>query len=423
VHIIPHQRFRDSFKIAGDDILLDVIQSYVLPAFELSLREAGVHTVDTLMSQLCGSQNISAAEAVLRQQLSLQLFVPLALHVLTRYEQYDPQNEQTHEHINQRVSDLLPVGSVSDEVREFVRREVQKAGGPNDFKLTDISLNLPLSKMHNDLCSGKFNIDKVLTALCEVLACYHCDLLLLTGRPSQLPGIQAIVRRNMPLPPGRILALHGYQTGTWYPFHKNGHIDDPKSTASVGAMLSQLCANHSIPNFHFRISALKPYSTIRHIGIIDMDNLIRDADVVWGNIESENGQIKLPEITNSEGEATTQSIVMRGDLRLGYRQLDAERWSAAPLYTLRFSESGRKKFSAATSTDSGSPYLKVRLAIDKGKAASKLGLISDRLTIADVSSNTDKSFSKNDLELELNTMPDTGLIDSRHWLDSGSVKK
>ena len=73
--------------------------------------------------------------------------------------------------------------------------------------------------------------------------------------------------------------------------------------------------------------------------------------------------------------------------------------------------------------DNGSPYLKVRLTIDKGKAARKLGLISDRLTIAEVSSNTDKSFSKNDVELELNTLPDTGLIDSRHWLDSGSVKK
>ena len=42
VHIIPNQRFRDSFKIAGDDILLDVIQSYVLPAFEQALREVGV---------------------------------------------------------------------------------------------------------------------------------------------------------------------------------------------------------------------------------------------------------------------------------------------------------------------------------------------------------------------------------------------
>src|SRR5699024_836293 len=32
-HIIPDQLFRDSFKIAGDDILLDVIQKYVLPSF------------------------------------------------------------------------------------------------------------------------------------------------------------------------------------------------------------------------------------------------------------------------------------------------------------------------------------------------------------------------------------------------------
>lgn len=263
----------------------------------------------------------------------------------------------------------------------------------------------------------------MLTALCEVLSYYHCDLLLLTGRPSQLPGIQAIIRRNLPLPPGRILPLHGYQTGTWYPFHKNGHIDDPKSTASVGAMLTQLCANHSIPNFHFRTSALKPYSTIRHIGTIDMDNLIRSADIVYRHIESENGQIKLPTFTDENGENTTQSIIMRGDLRLGYRQLDAERWAAAPLYTLRFSEEGRKKFSAAFSVDNGSPYLKVRLAIDKGKRARQLGLISDRLMIADITSNTDKSFSKRDVDLELNTMPDTGLIDSRHWLDSGSVKK
>ncbi|MFS9573386.1 virulence factor SrfB [Klebsiella quasipneumoniae] len=65
----------------------------------------------------------------------------------------------------------------------------------------------------------------------------------------------------------------------------------------------------------------------------------------------------------------------------------------------------------------------MRLAIDKGKRARQLGLISDRLMIADITSNTDKSFSKRDVDLELNTMPDTGLIDSRHWLDSGSVKK
>lgn len=423
VHIIPHQRFRDSLKMAGDDILLDVIQFYVLPAFEQALREAGVASVETLMSQLCGSQNISAAEAVLRQQLNLQLFVPLALYILNRYEQFDPQDTQTHQVINQHINELLAADSISEEVENFVRREVLKAGGEKTFSLATMALNLPLTRMHSDLCSGKFNIDKALTALCEVLSCYDCDLLLLTGRPSQLPGIQAIIRRNLPLPPGRILALHGYQTGTWYPFHKNGLVDDPKSTASVGAMLLQLCANHSIPNFHFRASALQPYSTIRHIGIIDLDNQIRDADVIYRNIKSENGQIILPVIEDETGEKTTTQIIMRGDLRLGYRQLDAERWSAAPLYTLRFSEEGREKFSKAVTTGSGSPYLKIRLMVDKGLRARQLGLISDRLTIADVSSNTDKSFNKQDVELELNTLPDTGLINSQHWLDSGSVKK
>ncbi|WP_225086903.1 virulence factor SrfB [Pectobacterium colocasium] len=422
-HIVPKQRFRDSFKIAGDDILLDVIQSYLQPAFEQALRDAGVASVETLMSQLCGSQNISASEAVLRQQLSLQFFVPLALHILSSYEQYDPLDEQTHRVINQRAGELLPTGSIREEVEGFVRREVQKAGGTNEFKLAEIKLNLPLVKLHNDFYAGRFNIGKVLTALCEVLSYYHCDLLLLTGRPSQLPGIQALIRRNLPLPPGRILPLHGYQTGTWYPFHKNGYIDDPKSTASVGAMLSQLCANHSIPNFHFRTSALKPYSTIRHIGTIDMDNLIHDAEIIYRHIESENGQIILPKIVGEEGNETTQHIIMRGDLRLGYRQLDAERWSATPLYTLRFSEEGRKKFSDSISIDNGSPYLKVRLAIDTRKNANPLRLISDRLIVLEVSSNTNKTFSKRDVELELNTMPETGLIDSRHWLDSGSVKK
>ena len=41
-------------------------------------------------------------------------------------------------------------------------------------------------------------------------------------------------------------------------------------TASVGAMLCLLCANHSVPNFYFRASALKPYSTVKHIGVIDL---------------------------------------------------------------------------------------------------------------------------------------------------------
>ncbi|QGX92026.1 virulence factor SrfB [Tatumella sp. TA1] len=423
VHIIPQQRFRDSFKVAGDDILLQIIQNTVLPCVEKAFREAGVSAVEMLISRLAGSQNVTAAEGVLRQQLTLQVFVPLALHILRCYEKFDPSEEQTPPTITQTFGELLAAESVSEGVLNYMRREVQKEGGVVDFNLNAITLTVSMGKLHHDFCSKKYSIDKVLSALCEVVSYYSCDLLLLTGRPSRLPGIQAIVRRNVPLPPSRILPLHGYKTGTWYPFHKNGKIDDPKSSASVGAMLSQLCANHSIANFHFSTSALKPYSTIRHIGFIDMDNLIYQKDVVYADIRSDKGQIILPIEVNENGDEVTPAIVMRGDIRLGFRQLDAERWTAAPLYTLRLNKEGRQKFSNTTTEDGNPPHLKVRLTIDRGQKAKKLGLISDRMTIASVESNTKKSFNKWDLELELNTMPDTGLIDNRHWLDSGSIKK
>ncbi|MGL5031038.1 MAG: virulence factor SrfB [Aeromonas sp.] len=419
-HIVPQQRFRESLKIAGDDILLDVIQQYVLPALEVAFKLIRIGSVDTLMSQLCGANNVSAADAVLRQQLNLQVFVPIALNLLGRYEQYDPLKSNANPSEVMRYGDLLAPDSISEAVAEFVRREVQKASGQSEFDLYQVPITVNLKQLHQQLVFGNFNICKVLTALCEVMTHYPCDMLLLTGRPSLLPGIQAFIRMCLPLPPGRILPLHGYHTGTWYPFHKNGQIEDPKSTASVGAMITLLCANHHIPNFHFRTAELKPYSTIRHMGIIDLQNTIRDHDVTYRNIQSDEGKILLP---TAEADGDSPAWIMRGDLRLGYRQLDCERWAAAPLYTLRFSDVGRAKYSNAQVADGSSPYLEVRLAIvNDDKQAKKLRLISDRLVVADVSSNTDKSFSKNDLVLELNTMPDAGLIDSRHWLDSGSVK-
>ena len=418
VPIVPKQRFRDSIKMAGDDIMLGVIQSCILPALEKALEKAGANasSVDTLMEHLCGvPESTSAANTVLRQQLNLQVFVPLALHILGHYEHYDPQNVDTDKHINQKIGELLPAGSISNEVADFVCQTVYKAGVHNQFNLSDVQLDISLRQIHEKILRGDFNIDKALNALCEVLSCYQCELLLLTGRPSLLPGVQEIIRRNLPLPPGRILPLHGYRTGTWYPFHKNGCIDDPKTTASVGAMLSQLCFNYSIPNFHFRIEDLKSYSTIRHIGTISpKEGQIKSKDVLYANIQSQEGQILLPEGV---------SIPMFGNTILGYRQLDAERWSASPLYTLYLTSSGAEKFSRAKSEDGNTKVLWISLEIDRNKAARNLGLISDLLSIKEINSNTDKSFSKKDVELELNTMPANRDSDNSHWLDCGSVKK
>jgi hypothetical protein len=361
---------------------------------------------------------------ILRQQLNLQVFAPLGLALLKAYEHYDPQvpQEVTPQSYRQLIGDNAISQTVLDYVNAAVRRDV---GGQSGFDLYDAPISFDLQKLHAAFLNDQINITKILGALCEVVAHYPCDVLLLTGRPSRLPGIQAFIRKVLPLPPGRILALQNYRTGGWYPFHKNGRIDDPKSTASVGAMLCLLCANHSVPNFYFRASALKPYSTVKHIGVIDLNNVIKDADVLYRDIQSEDYKIKLPEIGVGDA-ADTPQLEMRGDLRLGFRQLAADRWAASPLYTLRFTKAGREKFSRAIGENGSAPLLKVRFEVKPAdKYTRKQDLVSDRLSVRDIESNSNNvNFNpRSDLELELNTMLDAGLSETKYWLDSGSVKR
>jgi len=116
---------------------------------------------------------------------------------------------------------------------------------------------------------------------------------------------------------------------------------------------------------------------------------------------------------------------MRGDMHLGYRQLAAERWSASPLYTLRFTPRGSRNFSQALGKGGEVPVLRIRLAVEEpSDLLLEQGLISDKLVISDLKSNIqDADFDfERDLELSLNTMPNSNLSGSDYWLDSGNVK-
>ncbi|VEA73660.1 Uncharacterized protein conserved in bacteria, putative virulence factor [Serratia rubidaea] len=90
VKIIPQLLFREGFKLAGDDILLDVIQRYLLPALQQTLERAGVAHPAALMDTLFGNQGRLDGLSTRRQQTTLQLFMPLGRAILQAYEAYDP---------------------------------------------------------------------------------------------------------------------------------------------------------------------------------------------------------------------------------------------------------------------------------------------------------------------------------------------
>ena len=396
VYIHPNQLFRDGFKVAGDDILLEVIQHTIVKDIERALSESGVNAPEVLLSRLLGDEGSDVQLAQLRQQLALQVMQPLGHHVLKLYENFDPAHGGG--------TDTVTIGGFFDDgvqpssaVFDYFNNGVRDELPPNaeSFDLRDVTLNINLDALHRLFLSNEVNISKTLGAMCEVVYLYNCDVLLLSGRPSRLPGVQAVVRALLPLPPDRILPLHNYRTGNWYPFHKQGRIDDPKTTAAVGAMLCML-GQGRIPRFFFRADAFKVRSTVRYVGMMDQGNTIKNDEVFYADVDLDHEDYTLPEKT----------FDMRGPTVIGFRQLNASRWSASQLYLLNYADEKAR-------LDLFGKTLAIQLEHDRKTQLFKI----QRAEVK----GTGQTVSRSKLTLKFNTLQGGSMGEQSYWLDTGCI--
>ena len=444
VEIVPKQLFRESFKVAGDDIVLDMIREFVLPPLEAAFREWNVQDIETVKSHLYGVSTSNAQDEIYRQQLTLQVFLPIALSILKRYEEFDIADEHVEQSFT--FAELMPARATASVV-DFVSREFPK-GALKKFDIHNVKIKFNLLNLHGMFLSNKFTFNKnksfkmsinsSLAGLCEVIEQYACDMVLLTGRPSRLPGVQALIRSFLPLYSGRVLPLQNYRTGSWYPFNKNDLIEDPKTTAAVGAMLCMQAKNGSLTNFAFNELMLKPYSTMRYFGAMTSDGRITQDSVLYADIDTrpDNGKIQLPTTADDSSDDPDKRKkktlpFTNGVQRLGIRQFPLERWPATPLYRLELTEAGVIKYNEAKlKSAGGSIALDISFKIEaddseqniidkKGKHA----VPSDQLVIDKVTGTAGERFEPEDFIFQLNTLLDTGMNVTSYWLDSGNVKR
>ncbi len=402
VKINPYLLFREGFKVAGDDILLDVIQLYVLPALQDALKKAGLLSPDVLMAKLFGHDGRIDAQSTLRQQVTLQIFMPVARAILENYERFDPLDSSAE--IDASFGELLE-RVPTDKVLEYINGELQRAlSGDSSFDILQVPLILKLSKLHGEFLSNRMTIVQTLRSMAEVVSLYTCDVLLLTGRPSRFPGVQALFRHLQPLPGSRILSLEGYHTSDWYPFNKLGRIDNPKSTAAVGAMLCLLALDLRLSSFYFRAGDFQPYSTIRYLGMLDADSVLSSSNVYYSDIDLDQPDFALDRKT---------SFQIRGGLCLGFRQLDNDRWPASPLYSLTITDQALARKIA------GDSVLRVKLAVAPGEDPRS----PERFEIADARLGDGSRVPPHHLRLSLNTLSSSGNSTAQYWIDSGSVFK
>ncbi|EDW2568775.1 hypothetical protein XL43_003483, partial [Salmonella enterica subsp. enterica serovar Ohio] len=402
VKITPHLLFREGFKVAGDDLLLDIIQRCVLPSLQTALQRAGVTDAAALLATLFGDSGRIDTQAILRQQTALQLFMPLGHAVLSAWEQSDINDPFAGLHAT--FGDLL-IRRPTSNVMNYIQQAIDHAlpSGSPTFDIFNVPLQIQFSQLQEALLAGQFTLTTPLHAVCEAISHYHCDILLVTGRPTCLPGVQALIRHLQPVPVNRIVWMDKYQVHEWYPFSQQGRIGNPKSTAAVGAMLCSLALDLRLPRFNFKAADIGTYSTVRYLGVLDNTvNTLRDENIWYHEIDLDKPGATLD---------ARLHFPLRGNVTLGFRQLANSRWPATPLYCLSINSAELAK------TIAGDGVLNVRLKL---RGSSK-NSAPESFILSDAWLQDGTPVAADALTLKLNTLADRRHSGSHYWIDSGSV--
>ena len=403
--IRPHMEFRDGFNIAGDDVIREIVEQHVLPCIG---KATGLTDPRNLLGQLFGRDTVGGSQRnrALRTQFARQIAGPVVTRMLEQYEHADPLSGGAQE---SRLADFFQpehgtaeTGSEaaglpeypSETLIRYVNETVERQTGA-PFDLMGVTLRIDPKAIDRTI---RNTLGQILANLCEVVHACNCDLLLLTGRPSKWHAIIASFFAKLPVPADRIVPMRDFRVGSWYPFADNrGEITDPKTTVVVGAILCALSEGH-LEGFSFDTASLFLKSTARFIGAMDAGGQIRQAQV-WFEVDTDN----------PSGGELRKSVQFSGPIPIGFRQLEAERWTTTRFYMMDFASS------AARNNARGRLPYEVKLVF----TVADLADVSDRdegeLAVEEIGAVDGTPVSPQDLEIRLQTLP----ADEGYWLDTG----
>jgi hypothetical protein len=334
--ILPYQDFRDGFNVAGDDIMLEVIRKIFFENLIQAAQNNGVRFAKNILKNLFADvvvMDVVRGDERERKQLRGQFIshvaIPVALHILKVYENSNLLvNSEPYEVV---LNEILKPNSRAesdrlDEILEYVQLELRNNGW-KEFSLKDFSFTIDMKDVDKTVSSI---INKILVDMGEVIHYYDCDILILTGRPSRWPAImRAPYERNF-LPVDRIVHMHKYRIGPEYPFVNHGHIEDPKTSVVVGAIICNL-AESGLNRFTLDTQNFIPQPINRFVGVLDGDGQL---DNSVENLLFINDVDLGKEINETKKYTFTANNTI-----IGFRQLDCSRWTTTRLYSLEFRDS------------------------------------------------------------------------------------
>jgi hypothetical protein len=238
--------FKNSSTVAGDMLVKSIIENVLLPKMGAVWNQHERRNEMRLKFERLfrnTPDEWQASEPAYRQKLGRivrLVFIPIVNFWLSELAKH-AQGRAT-------AWDNKPIEDICDANEGQLVQKDQLAFFTSIIRrfLEDESLDLlpPNQPFPPDLAQLRECIEGVFTHLFKVLgrvaSAFDCDIVLVSGKPSELPDIQELLLKFMPLLPNRVIFSKGFPVGHWYPMGAlDGRIHDAKTPTVVGAALAQ----------------------------------------------------------------------------------------------------------------------------------------------------------------------------------------
>ncbi|MBD5779791.1 virulence factor SrfB [Pelagicoccus sp. NFK12] len=259
--LIPDLRFRHGSRIAGDMLVKTIIEELVVPAW---LRNSSSQAFEKItdaeqliryLFQTPTDANLMGVDAKAMSKLVRFLrlcLIPLANALLGRLS----EAKETDGWGPLIVEDIIEPRFVED-FNKLVDRLV-KVKSVNGRLWRGPAFPVEGARLTIDRDALVRCIDRTFSGLLDTLSDlagrHRCDLVIVSGKPSELPRIRELMLRKFPLLPQRIIHVKSFPAGHWYPFKRLGsdRITDAKTCTVVGAALFQDICNGNLNTFTIR---------------------------------------------------------------------------------------------------------------------------------------------------------------------------
>lgn len=319
----PHPLYWESFNLAGDDLLKEIVQQIVLEGvpsnpdeqgctgvIEMNAREKNVSDIAKKMLNFFGPDSNSQEYMlrIYRKNFILQVAIPVALRYMQHSIDNLPDREIGYEEM---FRDTKP----NPELLNYFNNHFKP------LRFQDIRWKLSNKRVSSII---ETTFDPILKQLSAILSAYGCDFVLLAGKPTTLPKIRKMFIKYYPVSPDRIIALNSYRVGRWYPFADDiGYFEDPKTIVSVGALIALMGGKiDKLDGFRLNTKQLrtKLIATSDYIGLLN--RYTQNIDSVYLTPDSNSQEIQVH---------TTP-------MNFGYKQLPNKNYRGRPIYKLDFNE-------------------------------------------------------------------------------------